>query len=428
MSYSLDPVGNRLSQASSLHNVPTVGFSYGPDDTLLGETYDGNGNVTATGGKTFSYDSQNELISANGGAVTVEYDGFGNRVSKTANGVTTRYLVEDDVNPTGYPQVFDELTGSTVTRTYTYGLQRISEDQPIDNVWTPSFYGYDGFGTVRQLTNTAGAVTDTFEYDAFGNAITHTGTTPNNYLYRGEQYDSDLGLYYLRARYYNPLTGRFMSRDPEDAFPPDPSSLNKYLYVGGDPVNWDDPSGEVEAAPAFPNQGADAGVGDYVILVLKALASTVAVAEVGCGVEFMYSYVTAKVVKLDYDVTRRGCEAYGYGRMRIQLQFGQGKQGITVQQVTQRLLNLDPPGVTLTQVGTGLAEIWALAKAGAAAPFPKTLNWDLKPALVEVSVCAFLIREGGGVIGGERTVCQGLVGKSGWRVDLDQENGYNLTQ
>jgi YD repeat-containing protein len=118
VSYSLDPAGNRLSQTSNLHNIPTVAFSYSVDDTLLGETYDGNGNVTATGGKTFAYDSQNELISANGGAVTVMYDGFGNRVSKTVSGVTTKYLVEDDVNPTGYPQVFDELTGSTVTRTY----------------------------------------------------------------------------------------------------------------------------------------------------------------------------------------------------------------------------------------------------------------------------------------------------------------------
>jgi hypothetical protein len=57
------------------------------------------------------------------------YDAFGNRVAKTVNGVTTRYLVEDDVNPTGYPQVMDELTGGVVTRTYTYGLQRISQDQ-----------------------------------------------------------------------------------------------------------------------------------------------------------------------------------------------------------------------------------------------------------------------------------------------------------
>jgi RHS repeat-associated protein len=147
------------------------------------------------------------------------------------------------VNPTGYPQVFDELTNGAVTRTYTYGLQRIDEEQVVNNAWTTSYYGYDGFGTVRQLTNSAGAVTDTWEYDAFGNVLNHTGTTPNNYLYRGEQFDPDLGLYYLRARYYNPQTGRFMSRDPEDGKPWDPRTLHKYLYAGGDPVNRIDPSG-----------------------------------------------------------------------------------------------------------------------------------------------------------------------------------------
>jgi len=106
-----------------------------------------------------------------------------------------------------------------------------------------SDYGYDGFGTVRQLTNAAGAVTDTYEYDAFGNEINHTGATPNNYLYRGEQYDSDLGLYYLRARYYNPATGRFVGRDPAEGDQFDPASLHKYLYAQGDPVNWVDPTG-----------------------------------------------------------------------------------------------------------------------------------------------------------------------------------------
>jgi RHS repeat-associated protein len=65
----------------------------------------------------------------------------------------------------------------------------------------------------------------------------------NNYLYRGEQYDSDLDLYYLRARYYNPQTGRFLSRDPEDGNPTDPASLHKYLYANGDPVNGWDPMG-----------------------------------------------------------------------------------------------------------------------------------------------------------------------------------------
>ena len=84
----------------------------------------------------------------------------------------------------------------------------------------------------------------------FGNLLNKTGTTPNNYLYRGEQYDSDLGLYYLRARYYNPLTGRFLSRDPNDPqlidaneVPTDPKYLHKYLYANGDPINGTDPEG-----------------------------------------------------------------------------------------------------------------------------------------------------------------------------------------
>ena len=93
-------------------------------------------------------------------------------------------------------------------------------------------------------------VTDTYEYDAFGNALITTGSTPNNYLYRGEQFDPDLGLYYLRARYYNPSTGRFMSRDPKDPQvfmrprrPLDPKELHKYLYAVDDPVDMVDPSG-----------------------------------------------------------------------------------------------------------------------------------------------------------------------------------------
>ncbi len=242
VSYGLDPVGNRQSENSSLSGVPSGSWSYNADDELSSETYDADGNVTAAGGKTFSYDSQNHLVAMNGGAVQMLYDGDGNRVAKSASGVITRYLV-DDLNPTGYAQVVDELTSGTVTRTYTYGLQRISQDQVISNTWTPSFYSYDGGGSVRALTNTSGATTDSYEYDAFGNSFTVSGTTPIEFMYRGEQFDSDLGLYYLCARYYNPLTGRFMSRDPEEGKPVDHKTLHKYLYGGGDPVNIIDPTG-----------------------------------------------------------------------------------------------------------------------------------------------------------------------------------------
>ena len=102
-------------------------------------------------------------------------------------------------------------------------------------------------GSVRQLTNSAGAVTDTYEYDAFGNLLSKTGTTPNEMLYRGEQWDSDLGLYYLRARYYNPQSGRFMSRDPGDGVLTNPGTLHKYLYTDGDPINGVDPTGWQES-------------------------------------------------------------------------------------------------------------------------------------------------------------------------------------
>jgi len=98
----------------------------------------------------------------------------------------------------------------------------------------------------------AGAITDSYECDAFGNEINHTGTTPNNYLYRGEQWDPDLGLYYLRARYMNPLTGRFMGVDPlADEGQP------RYEYAGADPVDGMDPNGDedlVEYRPLIPGR------------------------------------------------------------------------------------------------------------------------------------------------------------------------------
>ena len=250
VSYTLDPVGNRTSVTSGISGFSPIGGVFDKDDELTSaESYDQDGNVTATGGKTFSHNSQNQLITM-GSTVSLIYDGDGNRVAKSVSGTVTRYLV-DDLNPTGYPQVVEELNSSgAVQRQYSYGLQRISENQIISGTWTPSFYAYDGMGTVRQLTNISGAVTDTYEYDAFGNLLNSTGTTPNAYMYRGEAYDSDLGLYYLRARWMNPLTGRFMSRDPNEpklrdsnGTPIDPKKLHKYLYAGGDPVNMIDPTG-----------------------------------------------------------------------------------------------------------------------------------------------------------------------------------------
>jgi RHS repeat-associated protein len=240
VNYGLDPVGNRLSQSSSIPLIGSGTFTFDPDDRLSTETYDNNGNTIVSGARNFAYDFRNRLVNMNSGAVRLIYDGDGNRVAKTTTSFTTRYLV-DDLNPTGYAQVVEELVGGAVQRSYTYGLQRLDQNQLINGTWTPSFYGYDGFGSVRQLTGTTGTVTDTYDYDAWGNTANTTGSTPNIYLFRGEQYDPDLQLYYLRARYFNPLTGRFISRDP--IRPRNQCDEHRYLYACSDPVNRIDPSG-----------------------------------------------------------------------------------------------------------------------------------------------------------------------------------------
>jgi RHS repeat-associated protein len=158
------------------------------------------------------------------------YDGDGNRAAK--NG--TQYLV-DDANPTGLPQVVEEIAGGAVQRTYTYGLQRISETQ----AGATTYYGYDGHGDVRFLMDGTGTVTDSYDYDAFGNIVGSTGTTPNVYRYQGEALDSETGLYYLRARYYDPAVGRFLSVDPLTD-----QGERPYAYAGADPVNGHDPTGQ----------------------------------------------------------------------------------------------------------------------------------------------------------------------------------------
>ena len=106
-----------------------------------------------------------------------------------------------------------------------------------------SVYLYDGHGSVVGLANESGVVTDTYAYDAFGNLIFSTGSTENYYRYCGEQFDETTGLYYLRARYMDTSTGRFISQDSYVGSISDPVSLHKYLYCSSNPVMNIDPSG-----------------------------------------------------------------------------------------------------------------------------------------------------------------------------------------
>jgi RHS repeat-associated protein len=241
LAYQYDPVGNRLARQSTISQLPTTSYSYGTNDWLSTDKYDANGNTTNSAGTNFQYDVMNHITNAtiNGSQVVMTYDGDGNRVSKTMAGVTVYYLV-DGVNPSGYAQVLEEYRGTTLTNVYNYGLGLISQRTPSIST---NYFISDGHGSTRMLTDIGGTVVNVMVYDAYGNLIASNGALQTAYLYSGQQFDSDLELYYNRARYLNTGTGRFWTADSTEGDNEEPLSLHRYLYAEDDPVNKVDPSG-----------------------------------------------------------------------------------------------------------------------------------------------------------------------------------------
>ena len=245
--YGFDTVGNRLSRSSNVSGISSNTAAYTANDWLTNDLanslYDSDGNTTNSSGVAYRYDSLNHLTNVNNGqSIIITYDGDGNRVSKKVGSGTATYYLVDSVNPSGYAQVLEEYQGANLSRVYNYGLALISQRQATSG--TVSYFGIDGHGSTRFLMDVNGNVTDTYTFDAYGLLISSTGnSTPNNYLYCGQQFDGDLGFYYLRARYYQPITGRFWTMDTYEGNSEDPLSLHKYLYCQNNPLNGVDPLG-----------------------------------------------------------------------------------------------------------------------------------------------------------------------------------------
>ncbi len=234
--YTYDAVGNRKTQESLINGVSsTVNYDYDTANRLTtagGQTYtfDANGNLLSDGANSYVYDSANRLTSVNG-TTTYAYNGVGDRLSQTVNGIPTNYTL--DLNA-GLTQVLDNGTN-----TYTYGLGRISQQ----NGSTPEYFLGDALGSVRQMTNQAGTVTFLQNYDPYGVVTTTSGTSQTDYGFTGESYGDSTQLLYLRARYYNPADGRFQSRDTWAGNVDRPMTMNRWNYTDGNPVNRTDPSG-----------------------------------------------------------------------------------------------------------------------------------------------------------------------------------------
>ena len=242
-SYQYDAVGNRVYE--TVDGVQTQ-YSYDDNDRLLQVggttyTYDGHGNTlteTLDGNVvTYGYNAKHQLVERqeNDQTTRYSYNVDGIRTQQEASGVATQYIVDSHRD---YAQVLHEAT-PTEAVSYVYGDDLISQQR----AGTRSFYHYDGLGSTRALSGVDGALTDMYDYDAFGRVLHQTGTTENSYLFAGEQFDSALDQYYLRARYYDQAIGRFTQMDAWLGNNFDPITLHKYLYANVDPVNVVDPSG-----------------------------------------------------------------------------------------------------------------------------------------------------------------------------------------
>ena len=210
----------------------TSGSRASPPTGATTYLYDTRGNRTTvtppSGGATnLSYDQANRLT-AYGSIATYAYNGDHLRMSKTVSGTTSQFLW--DV-ASAVPLLLKD--GSTA---YVYGPGGLPMEQI--NGSTVLWLHHDQLGSTRLVTDTTGASQATYAFDPYGNITASTGTITNPMRFAGQYRDGESSLYYLRARYYDPATGQFLSRDPAVATTREP-----YAFVGENPLNATDPSG-----------------------------------------------------------------------------------------------------------------------------------------------------------------------------------------
>ena len=254
--YTYDSMGNRLTKISG---DVTTAYTYDLCNKLLSETtgeeettysYDALGNLTekvsSAGATTYAYDALNQLIKVTNPDGTWQsntYDASGIRFMITENGITTEFINFNGLVLSGYDKTGEQ------TEHYYYGNSLIAAEDAQNAETALYYYLTNSHGDVIGLTDTYGTLTETYRYDAFGTLtsiqslnengeLTEAEKVLSRFLYAGEQLDNTTGLYYLRARQYDTVLGRFTQ---EDTYLGD--GRNLYVYVRNNPLKYVDPSG-----------------------------------------------------------------------------------------------------------------------------------------------------------------------------------------
>lgn len=212
----------------------------GSSTTPAAFAYDRDGNrtsATPSGGSatTYGYDQADRLVSYAAPSAerrTYAYDGDGLRTSKTVGSTVARFAWD-------HSEALPALLKDEANR-YVYGPGGLPLEQ-IDGSGTVTYLHHDAIGSTRVLTEARGATSATFSYGPFGGLTGSTGTVTTPFGYAGQYTDTESGLQYLRARYYDPATAQFITRDPLASTTGQP-----YGYAGDSPLAYVDPSGMFE--------------------------------------------------------------------------------------------------------------------------------------------------------------------------------------
>lgn len=256
-------------------------------------SYDANGNqITKTAEsktETNTYDGLNQLIGFTDGETTAsyKYNADGLRTSKTVDGKTINHIWD------GNKQIVVDMDDSDwySAEVYVRGTNLLAKfSKQSGNVKTDyQYYTQNAHGDVVNLTDSTGAITKSYKYDAFGVEQNIDDADTNAFRYCGEYFDAETGTIYLRARYYNPTIGRFISRDSYAGEINDPLSLNFYTYCENNPIYGIDPNGHFKlpnwakvAIGAAATVAAVAITGGAAAPILLSVASSVVI---GAGTE-----------------------------------------------------------------------------------------------------------------------------------------------
>ncbi|MEC0192289.1 polymorphic toxin-type HINT domain-containing protein, partial [Paenibacillus apiarius] len=251
---------NNRNITGKTDNGPSFQFTYDPLNRIKTSnqfneryTYDVRDNrstlksdkVPDIQGASYTYDSRNRLTQVKiekGKTVSYRYNGDGVMVERSEDDVTTRYYYDDralivaegTVNPDG-------TVGITAAYVHDASGKLLARQVPGQSGL--QYYFTNGHGDVTEIRDAQGNLLNRYTYDIWGNPLTEEEQVPNMFRYSGEYWDKTTNLQYLRARWYDPSIGRFITEDPYEGELTNPLSLNSYTYVENNPLTKIDPTG-----------------------------------------------------------------------------------------------------------------------------------------------------------------------------------------